>query len=152
VPRALFPGGEVPLLLPAAPRQHMAPSALPAVSLGLTAASDRRHQSTRWLPSTSLHSPAEIIPLHLVKFPHQQPCCSLIKAKSLIAVEAFAYQRISLRPHQMKHFSVPAPPLPAAQLSLDAQGEWVSPGFKVPLRYLCGMLQHPGKHPGVSAH
>lgn len=72
-------------------------------------------------------------PPHLVRFPHQWPRCTLIKAKPFLAAQTFAYQRISLGSHPLKRFSVPTP-LPAPQLSLAAQGERENLGFKVPLR------------------
>lgn len=94
----------------------------------LTATSDRHLRLTRQLHSILPHSPDEIIPPHLVRFPHQWTHCSLIKAKPFLAVETFAHQCISLRPHQLKHFSIPAPRLPAAFLGCLGRID------KVPLR------------------
>lgn len=102
-------------------------------------------------PDDSVASPAFLSsnnPPSFVRFLHQWPHCSLIKAKPLLALEIFAYQWISLRPHQPERSSLPAPPPPAAQPALPAQGEWAKPAFRVPLRVPVWDVLTPRDAPG----
>lgn len=138
----LFAPFRVPALLNSPVPPCAVPLPCPCSPRPSPAASDRPLPPTQRLRSISPHSPGETIPPHPAGFPHQWPRCRLIKAKPLLAVETFAYQQISPRPHQVKRFSMPAPPPPAAQRSPPARGN----GRALHLGALCGTPRCPGKH------
>lgn len=97
----LFPHWGVPT-----PQQH---TCSPPLAPALAAALDRFSHH----PNDSVASPAFLSsnnPPSFVRFLHQWPHCSLIKANPLLALEIFTYQWISLRPHQPERSSLPAPP------------------------------------------
>lgn len=106
---------------PPAPRQHTAMPWLMNAGTGARGCL----RLTPLLLCISQHPPDEIIPPKLDRFLCQQPRCSLINAKLLLAAEAFTYRRISLRPNQLECFFTPAPPLPSCWEQARLGKTWV---------------------------